>query len=160
MQSKKSFSTKKRNRLLFYIAVLILPMIQIAIFYFYANVRSFTLAFTEYDGNGNYVPVGFKTFELILTGKHTIFLNFKMDLVIKNTLIAFLMEYAFGSFPAILFSYYIFKKHPLASTFKIILYIPQILSGLVFVIIYKYFMNYFLPKIPRPQRSEIFFLKN
>ena len=132
---------------MFYIAVLLLPMIQIAIFYFYANIRSFTLAFTEYDGNGNYIPVGFKTFEQILSGKHTIFLNFKIDLVIKNTLIAFLMEFAFGSFPAILFSYYIFKKHPLASIFKIVLYIPQIVSGLVFVIIYKYFMNDFLPKM-------------
>lgn len=146
MQKIKSFSTKKRNRLLFYIAVMTLPMIQIAIFYFYANIRSFTLAFTEYDGNGNYVFVGFKTFEQILSGKHTIFTNFRLGLVVKNSLIAFLAEFALGSFPAILFSYYIFKKYPFAGAFKIILYIPQIVSGLVFVIIYKYFMNDLLPK--------------
>ncbi len=147
MQVKKSFSTKKRNRLIFYIAIMLLPMIQIGIFYFYANIRSFTLAFTEYDGNGNYLFAGLKNFEQILSGKHTIFTNFRLNLVIKNSLIAFLFEFALGSFPAILFSYYIFKKHPFSGAFKIILYIPQIVSGLVFVIIYKYFMNDFLPKL-------------
>ena len=143
----KSFSTQKRNRLIFYIAVLILPMIQIAIFYFYANVRSFTLAFTKYDGNGNYDFAGLEVFKDILTGKHTIFTNFKINLVIKNSLITFIAEFLLGSFPAILFSYYIFKKHPLGQAFKIILYIPQIVSALVFVIIYKYFMNDLLPKM-------------
>lgn len=147
MQNKKSFSTQKRKRLIFYIAVLTLPMIQIAIFYFYANVRTFTLAFTEYDGNGNYTYAGLKNFTAIFSGSHAIFANFNISSVIKNTLIAFLAEFIFGSFPAILFSYYIFKKHPFSGMFKIILYIPQIVSGLVFVIIYKYFMNDFLPSL-------------
>lgn len=143
----KTFSSQKRKRLMFYIAVLVLPMIQIAIFYFYANIRSFSLAFTKYDGNGNYDFAGLEVFKDILSGKHTIFKNFKINLVIKNSLIVFLTEFILGSFPAILFSYYIFKKHPFGQFFKIILYIPQIVSGAVFAIIYVFFMNDFLPKM-------------
>jgi ABC-type sugar transport system permease subunit len=149
VKTKSGFSAKKRKELAFYIAIMALPVLQAVVFYFYVNLNSFMLAFQEFDGTGvtGYRFVGFETFKKVFTLEHSIFKNFNFGLVAKNSAISFLVGICCGFIPSLFFSYYIYKNHIGSSAFKIILYIPHIIPQLVFVIVYKYFMNDFLASL-------------
>lgn len=141
----KTLNTTKRNRLIFYWGILVLPLIQFVFCYIYVNMNTFVLAFQEYDFEiGGYV--------INLTG------NFKQvfaDMKTKEYIIAsfgnsievWFWSLFFGSAGSILFSYYIYKKNFLSGFFKIILYSPAIVSGVIIVIIYKYFMDMAIPEL-------------
>ena len=143
LKSKGGLSAKKRNQLIFYIAIMALPILQTLVFYFYVNFNSFLLAFQEYDGM-HYQFAGFDTIEKVFTLKHTVFRNFDFGLVIKNTAIAWFVGFFFNTVPSVFFAYYIYKKRIGSDAFKVILYLPHIIPHLVFIIIYKYYMNDFL----------------
>ena len=145
MTNNNTLLSHKRKRLLFYCAVMFIPIIQVLIFYFYINFRSFGLGFFEYQSiSGKYAFIGFENFKQI-------FVDFKekayMMNSIYNALELFVYMFIFGSLFAVLFSYYIYKRHPLSGLFKIILYAPQIISGMVFVIMFKFFVTSAVPKL-------------
>lgn len=148
LKTKGGLSAKKRNQLMFYIAILSLPILQTLVFYIYVNFNSFVLAFQEYDVSlGGYKFVGFATLKKVFTLEHSVFSGFNFGLVIKNTAIAWGVGIIFSTIPCILFAYYIYKKHVGSNAFKVILYLPHIIPHLVFIIIYKYYMNDLLPKL-------------
>ena len=133
---------------MFYIAILSLPILQTLVFYIYVNFNSFVLAFQEYDVSlGGYKFVGLATLKKVFTLEHSVFSGFNFGLVIKNTAIAWGVGIIFSTIPCILFAYYIYKKHIGSNAFKVILYLPHIIPHLVFIIIYKYYMNDLLPKL-------------
>jgi len=146
MQMEKSMNTLKAKKLRFYILGMILPIVQVIIFYFFANANSILLAFQDYNGS-TYDFIGLKNFIGIFAGTHTRLVKFNLEYIIKNSFLMFGMELLFGSLPAILFSYYIYKKYPCAGAFKIILYIPHIIPSIIFVILYKYFVGSAIPEI-------------
>ena len=131
----KTMASAKRQKLFFYISIIALPLMQFSVFYLYVNLRSFTLGFQVYE-SGEYVFAGFENFAQI-------FKDFQTDVMLRssitNSLTLFFWTFIFGSFGAVLFSYYIYKKFAGSTLFKIMLYLPHILGGVVVVIIYKYF---------------------
>ncbi|MBO4594190.1 MAG: sugar ABC transporter permease [Clostridia bacterium] len=68
---------------------------------------------------------------------------------IVNSLVLFVWTMIFGSAVAILFSYYVFKKRFGHIIFKVFLFLPQILGGVVVVIMYKYFMDEAVPVLAK-----------
>lgn len=146
LKSKNSLSAKKRKELVFYIAIMALPILQTLVFYFYVNFNSFILAFQEYDGIG-YRFAGFDTIKKVFTLEHSVFRNFNFGMVIGNTVLAWLFGFFSSTIPSVFFAYYIYKKHIGHDAFKVILYLPHIIPHLVFIIIYKYYMNDFLPTL-------------
>ena len=137
------FLTMKRKRLIFYILASVIPLVQAATFYFYVNFRSITLAFQRYD-EGIYRFVGLENIsQAIQDIINTPYLRHS----ISNSLTLFALMLLFGSLPSILFSYYICKKKVGAGLFKVILYLPHIISTTVFVIMYKYFIENAIPSI-------------
>ncbi len=133
-----------KKRAFYYILILI-PLIQFAIFYLGVNINSILLAFKEYD---------------VYTGEHSValFENFKQVFVdfaekpaltfaFKNSLILYFSTTIIGISLALLFSYYIYKKGALSGLFQVILYMPSIVSSLAFVLIYKYFADLAIPNI-------------
>jgi ABC-type sugar transport system permease subunit len=103
------------------------------------------MAFQEFDYDlGYYTWHGFENFK-------EIFSDFKTESVFKyalnNSSIVFLFGLLFGSTGAILFSYYIFKNYPASLFFKILLYVPHIISSVVTVIMYKFFVEVTVPEI-------------
>ena len=152
----KSMHTLKAKKLRFYILGVALPVVQILIFYFYANFNSILLAFQDYNGS-SFDFVGFDNFVGIFNGTHPRLIKFNMGYILKNSFLSFGMELLFGSLPAILFSYYIYKKYPAAGAFKIILYIPHIIPSIIFVILYKYFVGSAIPEIYEKLTGENLF---
>ena len=129
-----------RSRNLFFAAIVALPLLQFCIFYIYVNFESIMLAFRLYtervdDFGYDITPAGFANFEWALNQIKTLpylFGNaFKMFLV--ATPVAFILS--------LVFSFYLYKKYFASGLFKVILFMPQIISGLIFAVLFQYMVN-------------------
>ena len=155
IKRKKSASLNRfqRNRKIYYCCMMALPILQFIVFYIYINLNSFVMGFQEWS-----FEAGTYTFNGIANFKQ-IFQDFKykevMQYSLTNSFRLFGWSLVFGSFLAVLFSYYIYKQNFGSTVFKILLYLPQILGGVVVVIMFKYFVDIAIPEI-----ADIVFDKN
>ena len=137
-------ATKKKNGLginnktekLFYALFIAIPVIHFLVFYVYINFNSILLAFQEYTlGEGGY-EISFVKLENFKTAwQHTF--GAEGWIRIKNSFLLFVIVLCVGTPLAISFSYYLFKKAFLDGFFKVILFMPQLLSGVVLGILFK-----------------------
>lgn len=127
------YSIRDRRKWPFVYCFVAFPVIQIAIFYFYVNLSSFALAFTNSDGSA-----GLGSFELVfksfITGEDKLGFN-PWEMVYKSitswglTQIATLFT---------ILSCYVLTKHMIGSKlFRLIYYIPGIVGGVVLMSIMK-----------------------
>lgn len=139
---KKSFkgATREKSRRLFYASLLILPLIQFAFCYIYVNINTIRMAFWNYEMNTEalgytYRWVGFENFATafeILT---------KKLYMIWNSVRFFLVSLLVSVPLSLIFSFYLYKKYPLAGLFKVVLFLPQIISGLIFSLLFRYMVT-------------------
>ena len=112
-----------------------IPLLMFCVFYVYVNYSSIRMAFVdEYTNQGTW-----KYFELFFKemGKAD------GDLIIslKNTLRYFVLQ-NFILFPlSVLFSYFLYKKIYGYKWFRIIFFMPSIISGVVLSTIFRYMVN-------------------
>lgn len=135
----KRFNQRKMRRNLFFAALVTLPVLQFCICYIYVNLNSFMLAFQSYT-------MGLDGWEITPT-----FDNFATAFTILtdsaglarfgNSLQLFFWTTCVGLTLALLFSYYIYKKYPMSELFRVILFLPKIMSGVIFCLLYKYITN-------------------
>lgn len=131
-----------RNRLIFYCVFLAFPVLQFCIFYIGVNFNSFLLAFKSYDySTGLYDWVGFLNFKRVFYDfEHVQYLQMS----IRNSLLLYLFT-TLTSFLALFFSYYIYKRGPGSKLFQTMLFLPNIISAIVMVVIFKYFVERAIP---------------
>ncbi len=142
---KNTLSSAKKQRLIFYVSIAVLPVLQFCIFYIYLNFRSFAMAFQTFDSKlGQFVFTGFNQFTAVFDAFKT---DVAMQASVGNSLELFLWTFVFGALLSVLFSYYIFKRYPGSGFFKIILYLPHIVSSVVFVVMYSFFLDNAVPVI-------------
>ncbi|MBE5751157.1 MAG: sugar ABC transporter permease [Clostridiales bacterium] len=147
---KKKINQRLLSRQLFYLAIILLPVIQFAIFYIYVNLNSFTMAFQKYEANVD--TTGYTvTFAKMENFKEAWEILQKNSFMIRNSLVMYAFGLLFGTTLSIVFSYYIYKKYFLSGLFRVMLFLPQIISGLIFAILFKYIVTdvyeYFYLKI-------------
>ena len=140
-------SKKNRGKTIFYWSVLAFPLLQFAIFYIGVNLNSFALAFQKFNMYGD--GLEFVGFDHLLTNFKAVFQKFQeADFLMKafsNSVVAYLVGLAVGLTLALLFSYYLYKKYFMSKFFKVILFLPFIISSIILVIIYKYFVENAIP---------------
>ena len=139
-KKKKSIFTKD---LLFYSLMLLFPLTQFAIFYIGVNGRSFLYAFQKIDGSTNSITW---TVEPFVNAFRQIFQPTLLK-VLGTSFLSFALTYAIGTVLALFFSYFIYKKLPFGNFFKVMLFLPSILSAIVMVTIYQNFVEIGLPSI-------------
>ena len=128
---------RNRNRMLFYIALIAFPLAQFIAFYVYVNANSIIMAFQEYSiqaGTKGWTitPAGFGNFRAVFDAlKDRLYL-------IENSLINFVFNFGVGLTLAVIFSFYLYKKYPMSGLFKVILFIPKIVPGIVFTMLFEY----------------------
>ena len=131
------------GELIFYICLVALPLLQVAVFYIYVNLNSFAMSFQTYDSvAGKFTwdfGANFSRFWQELTKSSLLWDAF------VNSLILWLLTSLFGRVLAILFSYYIYKKWILDKFFKFFLFLPSILPGILLVLVFKFFTNEAIP---------------
>ncbi len=121
-----------------------LPLLQFSIFYIYTHVNSFLLAFQQYSINSSGVG-----YDVVFSGIE----NFKSAFsvlkqrphLISNSLITYLICNLGIIALSLIFSFYIYKRMVMHNLFKVILFIPQIVSGVVFAILFQYIVTNLYP---------------
>ncbi len=135
---KRKMPTRQVKRLVYYCAILAIPMLQFAFFWVYVNFSSIMYAFNSYENGPNgYVAtfVGFENFAIAFKklGSDTY--------LILNSLKYFALHICVGIPLALIFSYYIYKNMAGSGLFRVILYLPQIISALIFALLFKYMVT-------------------
>ena len=137
VNSASSFS-KNKGDILFYCLILIIPLTQIAIFYFGVNFQSIMMAFQRYvttEDKFYWDPmVNFNQFRADIGDKT--FWN-----MIGSSFVVWLFTQFAGTVLALLFSFYIYKKKKLYKFFKFVLFLPSIIPALLLVLIFKFFIK-------------------
>ena len=136
---KRKFKGDK-GELIFYSALIALPILQILIFYFYVNFNSIMLAFKEFDGKDFIWNPSYNFPTLWYEIK-----SLKLLIALKNSLIVWVFTSVLGTFLAIVFAYYIYKKWFMAKTFKFFLFLPSVLPSILLVSVFKFFVNQAIP---------------
>ncbi len=143
--SKKTKSIKSRTtkRLWFYIAIVALPVLHYFIFYVCVNFNSILLSFQQYEypeGGGRITKlVWFENYGMII---RELFAGGKVFTLVSNSLLYYFIGLLMGTTLSLLFSYYIYKKYYFSEFFRIVLFIPSMVSTLVMVMMYKHAVDY------------------
>jgi len=144
-QNRKGY-TRKQRRMVFYTLMFALPILQFLLFYLYVNFNSIIMAFQK---KVEIEPIGYET---SFTWEHMknafqFFGDEECWKMLGNSF-GLLFGQLFIVTPlALLFSYYIAKGKPGASLFRIMLYLPQVLSVVVLGVLYQEIMNKVYPFI-------------
>lgn len=125
----------------FYAALMAFPVIQFILFYLVVNFKSFGYAFMEQEKISDTEIVWRFTFENITRWFTDSVKLENLLATAKMSLIYYGISLAVSIPLGLLFSYYIFKKMPLAKTFRIFLFIPSIIPAAAFVLTYKLLLN-------------------
>lgn len=123
--------------------MLVIPTLQFGIFYIGTNINSFALSFQRYE-YGEFVFNGWNNFARVFTN---IANDPEVGSAIKNSFLIYgigLLE----SIPvSVLFAYYIYKKFFGFKIFKLLLFLPSLLSILTLCVLYRYFADQAIPEV-------------
>ncbi len=143
-------TTKKKRKInrdgkLFYVAMMALPVLQFIIFYIIVNFNSVLLAFQNYNNGFEWMKEDpFHWFEVIF---HSLKTENEYWIAIKNSAILCGLSIGFVMPLTMIFAYYIYKKMPGGGFFKIMLFGPSIITSVVWVLIFRYFMDFAVPPV-------------
>ena len=129
---KEAFK-KNFQDILFCFIILLYPTVQFIIFYLGVNVNTILLSFEKYDGVG-YTFAGFENFSVAF---YNIFNVQEWGMAIGNSLLYLVVATIVGMTLSLLFSYYIYLKKPFAGFFKVMLFMPAVVSSIVLTTIYR-----------------------
>ena len=144
-KNKKMKNSQKD--LIFYIIMLAWPVLQFVVFYIFVNFNSILMAFQKLDLDGS---VGGWTWQY-MDRAWTNLLGLGASNTLAAAAVRSLQSYSVGLFIGtplgLFFSYYIYKKLPFSSSFRVLLFLPSIISGIVMVTMYKFFVGEVLPDL-------------
>ncbi len=161
-KKENSMAKRKWQDFGFLASIFIWPTIVIIITYFYLNLNFILLAFQEYVPHvlgPNEDPANvylLATFRLLPFDRF--FQNFSIawtrlegqmnvGIVARNSLLNYFVGLFLITPMQIFVSFAIYKKIKCVNVFIVILYLPQVIAGMVWVIIYKQMLSYALPAI-------------
>jgi ABC-type sugar transport system permease subunit len=145
-KEKHPISTKKLSENLFYYGVLAIPVIQFILFYVAVNFNSILLSFQSFDyQSGGFIFAGWKNF--VMVGQDFSH-NSTINYCFYNSAIIYLSGLLLTTPLSILFSYWLtMHKGFFAEFFKVMLFLPTIIPGIVLVMMFKYSVEGALPTI-------------
>ncbi|MBR2988950.1 MAG: sugar ABC transporter permease [Clostridia bacterium] len=134
----------KHKDLIFYCLMIAYPILQFCIFYIGVNANSFLLAFQRID------PKTGLTVQWTFTVLQDAFKEMTSPTMLQTMKLSLQSYFILTgiSIPlSLFFSYYIYKKMPFANAFKVILFVPSIISGIVMVSMYRFFIGEAIPDL-------------
>ncbi len=136
---------KARSDIIFYACMLAIPVLHAIVFYFGVNFNSILLSFQKYDLDAEkYVLGGFaENFDWVWGKfKDPTFIH-----AFKNSILAYVFGYGISETLCIVVSYFMYKGFRGGKVFRIILFLPSIVSSIVMTIMFKYFVERFIPEV-------------
>lgn len=145
IKKKPFFTRRKLRNALFYAVMAGIPIIQVCIFYIGVNLNSVLLAFRKYDfATGGYKWNGLNNFRQFFASFST---YSYMRSALKNSFIVFFATILVSFSGGIIMSFYIYKQRFLGKFFRVMLFMPSMVSSMVLVIIFSYFADSAIPVI-------------
>ena len=144
MKKLSNTNGKKFNDVIFYIVMSAFPIIHFCVFYIGINGNSILNMFRQYDQYGNYSWSADAAIKKMI---NVIVNDSVMRYSIVNSITGYLIVTILGSVITILLAYYIYKKAVFGGFFKIMLFIPQIVSTMVMVVLYIYLVDTIIPAV-------------
>jgi ABC-type sugar transport system permease subunit len=139
MQTKKKVGLGQNNfkSKLFYTLLVLLPSLQFFLFYIVVNINSIALSFKIFEGGNITKPKpSWENFTRWFGSGNEIGRDALIP-AIGVSVKSYLISLAIGVPMGLFFSYYMFKRMPGSSFFRIMLFTPSILSATVLAIIFK-----------------------
>ena len=133
---------KQLGQNVFLFFFLLFPIAQFLVFYVGVAANTLKLAFQVWDPVKETYAPSFLTFERAF---NEFFVTGEMSLLIKNSAIQFATGLLIGMPIQIMVAYIVFKQVPFSNVFKVILFMPNIISSLVFVMCAKVLVQKGLP---------------
>lgn len=141
---------RKQKDMIFYIIMMAYPVIQFCIFYIGVNFNSILLAFKQYDSgvdgfsSAGFIFVGFKNFLDVFNRFIT---DSALSSSLKNSLLVYVVTTVVMATITIWFAYYIFKKKFASQVFRIILFLPQVISPIVIAVMFTMVAEEIIPDL-------------
>ena len=144
--AKKHIGFKKKRMMenIFYACLVALPLLNFVVFFIGVNANSIMLSFKEYDINGSATFVGFKNF---LDVFEDISSEYVVKVAMKNSAFIYLFNLVIQTPICLLISYFVYKGCPGSEFFKVMLFLPNIISGIVMATIFTYLCDRAIPEI-------------
>ncbi len=136
-----------KKDLVFYCLMLIWPVAQFCVFYIGVNFNSFFLAFRNITmdiESRSYVYTW--SLDGIKKAWETV-MSPEIIQATKMSVLAWILGTLIGLPLGLLFSHYIAKKMPASGFFRVILFLPSIISAIVVATLYMYFLNMAVPML-------------
>ena len=132
---KKKWTKRELSSLGFFTILVIIPILHFFVFYIGTNLNSLLLAFTNNEGfKLDYFKLFFE--EIQLTGATA-----TLREGILNSLTIFAMSIVIILPASLLFSYFLYKKILFHKYFRIVFFLPNIISAVVLVALYENIVN-------------------
>lgn len=146
-KGEKRVYTRRQKRLLFYVLMFALPILQFLLFYLYVNFNSIIIAFQIKTPKLNEIGYDISYNGANFKAAFDFFFSDSCGKMLLNSLQLFAAQLFIVTPLALLFSYYIAKEKFGASFFRIMLYLPQVVSVVVLAILFKYIVNEVYPYV-------------
>lgn len=140
---KRRRLTGRQKDLIFYILLLAFPVAQFAVFYIGVNFNSILLSFQKIDIVNGTVTW---TFDNVSTMLHDMVQDPYLLKVLANSVVSYAIILGIGTPLGLLFSYYIYKKFVFSGGFRVILFLPSIVSAIVMTAIFQFFVEGAVPE--------------
>ena len=144
--------TRRGKRMIFYALICALPVLQFCIFTLYINFNSIVMAFQTWaikDGKLQVVAWNFDNFKVawnVFTSKSYLTVN-SLGLFASNLFITIPL--------ALIFSFYLCKECRFSGAFRVVLYMPNIISPMIFGLLFQRICNNVYPQIIYQMTGEI-----
>lgn len=132
----------KDKDLRFYSLMMAYPVLQFLVFYVGVNINAILLAFQKIDMVNNKREWTFSTLSnafSMMTGTK------EMLNIMSMSFIVYALGIIIGLPLGLFFSYYIYKKLPFYGGFRVLLFLPSIVSSIVLATIYQFFFERAIP---------------
>lgn len=144
LTQKNGFSKQRIKENIFYICLIALPMLNFVVFYLGVNFNAILLAFKSYDAQGVASFAGFENFKNVLNELNG---EAVVGVALKNSAFVYVFGLIFSLPICLCTSYYVYKKGFAFEFFKVILFLPSIISSVVMAIIFTYLCDRAIPEV-------------
>lgn len=136
MEKNQVIAKKKMNRripdIIFLCTALVIPLTQFILLYVCVNINSVLLAFREYVGDNEYIFAGFKNFADLIKEFST---EAKYKQIFKNSIVMWFASSPCTLLICMVIAYSVWKKVYCSNFFSVMLFLPGVLSSVVFVMV-------------------------
>lgn len=139
------------GRKIFIASILAYPILHILVFKIFMNASSIALAFQKVNVFGEYSFNSFNNFEELFSKISESATGYKDAIV--NSILFFPLDTCVILPTSVVCAYYLFKKVPGAKIFRVVFFLPSIISIVALTLCYKFMLDYTLGPIPNLLRS-------